>query len=175
MNRHPMKTATLIVAMLAAAGIVGVGSAVSSTQAAWSDRVHVAARVSAGTWGSNTCTAWTDDEKSKPVTCTITQVTMTPWGNGPRDYMVSWSTDPEARWVRFTVDLSTATRTTAVADDPAWSWRGATVRAPGAQFTPIGEWTCADLPVVRGQSLLWGKNAYFVVQPASSTDPRMCG
>lgn len=187
MNRRRPKTLTLLAALLAVIGLFGVSGAVSSTQAAWSDRVNVAAKVTAGTWLSpNTCIAWADAEKKQPLSCAIAKITMKPWGNGPRDYRVYFTTQTQAPtptpkqayWVQFTVDLSSATLEDGTqispADKAAWSWSGATVVAAGAQFTPVG-WTCTDLPFVRGQSLAWGTDSYFVVQPASPTAaPALC-
>lgn len=178
MNRHRVKGAAVTVALLAMTGIVGVSGAVSSTRAAWTDRVDVAATVGAGTWGSNTCTAWRDANKTEPLACAIEKITMKPWTNGPVDYRVHFTTPELPYWVQFTVDLSTAKSApdapASSPGEPAWSWSGASVVAAGAQFTPTGGWTCRDLPIVRGQSFAWYPDAYFVVQPASGAAPALC-
>ena len=138
MNRARGIALAAVAALLAVAGIAG---AVSPTQASWTDRTHATASVTAGTWttptAANTCVAWADAAKKQPTSCTIGQITASPWGNGPRDYQVYWSTGVKPYWVEFTVDLSTATLKNGVKEDPAWSWTGATVRASGAQFTPV--------------------------------------
>src|SRR5690606_38679658 len=131
-----------------------------------------------GTWGSSTCTAWGDANKTEVLPCRIDKLTMKPWGSGPRDYKVYFTTPKQAYWVEFTADLSSATL---AADAPTsspgeadWSWSGAKVVSAGAQFTPVGGWRCTDLPIVRGKSFAWYPDAYFVVQPASGTAPALC-
>lgn len=180
-RRGPIMSRALAVAA-AVALLIGVGAAVSvtvATQAAWNDKTVTSVPVTAGEWSNpvppvtNSCTAW--DQNGNAVTCAVKKVWFTTWAESPtrraREYHVDF-TAPNAKKIQFSVDLATAT-TTSAPESPAWSWSNAGVASSG-QFTPTSNWTCSSLPVVTGQAFDWHTSIYFHVYENRTMYPVMC-
>lgn len=150
---------------------------VESTSAAWTDRAAVAAPVTAGTWQTtkpNTCIAYAENGRVMPG-CTVDSITFDGWGEPgkqSRNYYVNFiNVDPYlTHRVSFDVDL-----TTAKGAGTSWSWKHASVRADGGQFTPRDGWTCAELPQARGMGKAWERlKIWFVVDESPTGAPTMC-
>lgn len=141
--------ALAVAACLGGAIVVAPMATVASTQAAWTDRVHVSAPVAAGAWASAPITAGCValDASGAPVpgaTCSVTEVRFNQWSNGRdviRDYYVSY-TKSAGDSASIQIDLSQATGT------GTWTW-GKAVLLPTSQFTPVTGYACSELPVLR--------------------------
>jgi hypothetical protein len=150
-------------------------SAGSATDAAWTDRAHASAAVSAGTWAvaprANTCVALNGGGNAVG-SCTVTSVRYEEWGtagNHTRNYYMTFAvSDPSpTKSIRVDVDLSTATGT--ATGTGSWNWANAATLTSG-QVTPTS--TCAGLPRLQGETISgwdWagGPAVYF-----SATDNR---
>lgn len=162
----------ILVGGTAAVTVSGQGL-VESTSAAWSDRTHAAAAVTAGKWSTttaNTCTAYGYDGRALSG-CAVTSITYDGWGTPgaqTRNYYVNFQTPSGARSVTFDVDLSTATD-----KGGSWSWKSAKV-VSGAQFTARDGWTCAQLPRVRGTGADWQVAAIYFQVAESGGAPTAC-
>ncbi|MEU1973294.1 SipW-dependent-type signal peptide-containing protein [Microbacterium sp. NPDC019599] len=163
-------TAVLGIVMLMA-GMWAASTVVQPTSAAWTDKTHTSATVTAGTWSSakNTCTAV--DAAGKPMPCAVTGLRYDEWGtpgNRVRNYYITTSA-VGARHLDFSVDLSTASGA-----GGSFAWTNAGV-ATGAQFTPTNGWTCAKLPLVTGKTPEWFTNPFFTVYENKTGQSVMCG
>ena len=173
--------------LLAAGGLFAASAAASATQSAWTDRSHISAVVTAGTWKTpppvepptlpSSCIAMTP--QGTPLAggqCTITDIKVKAWASGAtkiRDYDISIKTNAGEGYVVFDVDLST------VAASGAWSWAKAGTLATG-QFTPSSGFTCAELPRLRASGPAnWGSKYKVWVRvtedrTTTSPDPVNC-
>lgn len=150
-----------LLAITAPIGILAVTTGAEQTRAAWTDRVVVAAPVTAGTWAS--CTAEGQDGRSWP--CTITRIEHDSWGtpgNRTRGYTIAFSAPPNgqsAKWITFTADLSTSVLRNGAAD--GFSWAGARIVQNG-QVDPATGWSCADLPILTARTREWQTQTIYL-------------
>ena len=174
----PARFVALALALLVG-GSLGVAAAdhgvVESTSAAWSDRAHVAATVTAGTWKtttSSTCLAYGPNGQTLAGCTVLGTSRYDGWGEPgkqTRNYYLNFSLPPGTSTYSFDVDLTT------VAGTGSWSWKTAKVVRDGAQFTPRGGWTCAELPRVRGTGPSWyTQTIYFQVVESDNGSATMC-
>lgn len=164
-------------ALVLVVGLGAVAATVVATQAAWSDRTHTGADVSAGEWSdpvppaTNSCTAL--DQNGKSVPCTVTGITFSSWQESStrraRNYSIKFNA-PSAKKITFSVDLSTST---SPGETPAWSWANVGISSD-AQFKPIDGWTCAALPKITGQADDWSTNVYFHAYENAAISSGMC-
>lgn len=171
-------TRRLLAFALAAVAVLGVGfgaSAMSATQAAWTDRTYVTAVATAGTWATtgNTCIAYTSSNQVL-AGCRVTAVRYESWGaigDRTRNYYVDFSAPSGTVYVTFDIGLGTATG----GDATAMTWQNAAVGA-NPQFTARGGWTCSQLPRVQGRSLDWHtQTVYFAVHENKANKSTYCG
>lgn len=162
MTPHPAARIGIALGSAAVVGgaLLGVGSfataATSATDAAWTDRAHASAAVSAGTWAvapvGSTCVALNNGGNAVG-TCTVKSIRYEEWGtagNHTRNYYLSFTvSDPSpTKSIRVDVNLSSATGTTT--GTGTWSWATAAT-LPSGQFTPSS--TCASLPRLQGVTI----------------------
>lgn len=168
----------LLAVCMAALAVIGVGigaAAVSSTQAAWTDQVHVTATATAGTWsavGENTCTWW-DKDGNAIEGCEITTFTINnSWAGFLQFYLVTSSPANGTQYhVTFEVDLSTAAGAPA---PESFDWDGAVI----TQLTsgvPADDWACTELPVLRGVGGTWQENFSITVAENGASGSNICG
>lgn len=180
MIRRPLsRIAAALAAALALFSLPALGSAAASTTAAWTDGVHAAAPVSAGTWQSAIGCAWYVGGVPQPaITCTVTGGRIDQWAeNGvqKRNYYVNVSiSQAAAGYAVLTVDLSTISG----GNPAAWNWSTA-VTLPGGHLTSLPGFLCSELPVLRAQgpSNWWQTAAtyYFQLESPSSGASKTCG
>jgi hypothetical protein len=164
---------------VAVVGIAGAATTTAATQAAWSDRAHTSAAVSAGTWATttaNSCKAMNAAGKELPNgTCKVTSVTFSQWADGKntvRDYYISFEMSNNAAFPQFTVDLSKGT------GSGTFSWATAGTIATN-QYTPLSGYKCSELPTLRANGPSnWG-SAYqiwvrVVQEPTGQGATRNC-
>lgn len=176
-RRRSAALALALALALAIGGVAGTASAtpsgIETTSAAWADRTNASVQVAAGTWSTNTCTAYGNDGK-RLATCTVTGITYFGWGDAgkqTRNYYIQVQAPTGARTVTFDVDLTTATGN---GNGGSWSWKKAKVLS-GGQFAPRDGWTCGEFPRVRGTGMDWlATTIYFTVSEHPAGSPTRC-
>ncbi len=159
-TRARTRLGVVVAALLSVAASASAVSVVGVTESAWTDRTHVSAVATGGTWSTSPtigCVAMNADGSPKAGgTCTVTGVSVdAQWGeagNRTRNYKVRFNTNAAEGYIQFTVNLAAGTG--------PFSWGNAGIVAPAQQVTPNNGWTCAQLPIVTGKTPTnWGWGA----------------